>query len=164
MSTNITTGSLMAHSETDTDAVARAFIKHIPNNTTIGLTGTLGAGKTRFVQGVAVALGARSEQVTSPTFVICNQYPLEKIIYHLDAYRIQDEDEFFELGVDEMFSSDGYVFIEWAEKFAKMMPRERIIVTIDVLSATSRRFHFNGTPKYQQAIKQLLLDCIDLQG
>ena len=76
----------MAHSETDTDAVARAFIKHIPNNTTIGLTGTLGAGKTRFVQGVAVALGARSEQVTSPTFVICNQYPLEKIIYHLDAY------------------------------------------------------------------------------
>jgi len=164
MSINITTGSLTAHSEADTDAVAKAFVNHIPNGTTIGLTGTLGAGKTRFVQGVAVALGARSEQVTSPTFVICNQYPLETMIYHLDAYRIQDEDEFFELGVDEMFLSDGYVFIEWGEKFEQMLPRERIILSIDVLNATSRRFHFSGTSRYQQEIRQLLLACNQLQG
>ncbi len=163
MNTNITEGNLISHSENDTDTVAKAFSRFIPSNTTIGLNGTLGSGKTRFVQGVCVALGASPEEVTSPTFVICNQYLLDKNIFHLDAYRIKDDDEFFELGVDEMFLGNGYVFIEWADKFEAMLPRERITVTIDVLGENTRRFCFSGTTKYALAIKQLLLDCADLQ-
>jgi tRNA threonylcarbamoyladenosine biosynthesis protein TsaE len=163
MNTNITEGKLISHSEADTDAVADAFSRSIPNNATIGLNGTLGAGKTRFVQGVCVALGASPEEVTSPTFVICNQYRLEKSVFHLDAYRIKDDDEFFQLGIDEMFLSNGYVFIEWADKFEAMLPRERITVTIDVLGETSRQFCISGTPKYALAIKQLLQECVDLQ-
>lgn len=162
MNTNLTTTTLRACSEADTDHIAAAFSQHIPGNTTVALTGTLGAGKTRFVQGVAVALGARAEHVTSPTFVICNQYPVKKHIYHLDAYRITDEDEFFELGVDEMFLSDGYVFIEWAEKFKQMLPRELLSLTIDVVSQHGRDFHFRGTSRYQESIVRLRSTCQDL--
>ena len=163
MNTKITEGYLISDSESDTDAVANAFSQSVPNSSTIALNGTLGAGKTRFVQGVCVALGADEEEITSPTFVICNQYLLEKNVYHLDAYRIKDDDEFFELGVDEMFLDEAYVFIEWADKFEAMLPRERITVTIEVLGESSRRFHFSGTPKYAQPIKQLLLSCSGLR-
>ena len=159
MSTNPNTMSIESGSEADTDLIAAAFARCFPGNTTIALTGTLGAGKTRFVQGVAVALGAKPEQVTSPTFVICNQYPVDKHVYHLDAYRIKDDDEFFELGVDEMFLSEGYVFIEWAEKFREMLPREYVSLTIDVTSETSRALHFTGTPKYYSALQQLKEQC-----
>ncbi len=158
MNTNSTTITLTADSEAKTDTIAKAFVRHIPGNATIALTGTLGAGKTRFVQGVAVALGATPEQITSPTFVICNQYAVDKHIFHLDAYRIKTDDEFFELGVDEMFLSDGYVFIEWAEKFISMLPRERLSISIDIVSENTRRFHFSGTSKYEAGLEQMRLE------
>ena len=159
MSTNPITVTIETGSESQTDLIASAFARLIPGNTTVALTGTLGAGKTRFVQGVAAALGANPEQVTSPTFVICNQYAVAKHIYHLDAYRIKTDDEFFELGIDEMFLSDGYVFIEWAEKFYEMLPRDYVSLTIDVISETERRFRFTGTSKYKTALQQLKEFC-----
>lgn len=159
MNTNPITVSIESGSESQTDLIASAFAQYFPGNTIVALTGTLGAGKTRFVQGVAVALGARPEQVTSPTFVICNQYPVDKHIYHLDAYRIKTDDEFFELGVDEMFLSDGFVFIEWAEKFKEMLPRDYVSLTIEVISETSRRFHFTGASRYSTALHQLKAHC-----
>lgn len=159
MNTSTCSFSLLANSEADTDHIASAFANCIPGNTTVALNGTLGAGKTRFVQGVAMALGANPDQVTSPTFVICNQYPVEKHIYHLDAYRIKDEDEFFELGVDEMFLSDGFVFIEWAEKFQSSLPRQIITLTIEVVSEHSRRFHFTATDRYETALSELKRAC-----
>ena len=159
MNTNPITVSIVTESESQTDLIASEFARYFPGNTTVALTGTLGAGKTRFVQGVAVALGAKPEQVTSPTFVICNQYPVDKHIYHLDAYRIKTDDEFFELGVDEIFLSDGLVFIEWAEKFKEMLPRDYVSLTIEVISETSRKFHFTGASRYRDALQQLKTHC-----
>ncbi len=159
MNTNSPTITLQATSEADTDLIARRFVDCIPNSTTVALTGTLGAGKTRFVQGVAVALGGTATAVTSPTFVICNQYPLSKNVFHLDAYRIKDEDEFLELGVDEMYLSEGYTFIEWAEKFESCLPREHIRLTIEINSETGRSFCFSGTAKYASKLEQLKESC-----
>ena len=148
MNTKPLTMTLWGNSEADTDYIAHRFVECIPISTTIALTGTLGAGKTRFVQGVAVALGAAASVVTSPTFVLCNQYSLTKPVFHLDAYRIKDEDEFLELGVEEMYLSEGYTFIEWAEKFESCLPRECIRLTIEIDSETGRSFIFSGTGKY----------------
>ena len=65
-----------SHSLRDTDRLAAEFVNHIPAGTTVALSGTLGSGKTRFVQGVGTAMGIDSDKITSPTFVLCNEHEL----------------------------------------------------------------------------------------
>ena len=85
-------------------------------------------------------------------------------MFHLDAYRIKDEDEFLELGVDEMYLSEGYTFIEWAEKFERCLPREYIGLTIEINSETGRTFIFSGTNKYASVLEALNAACNHLAG
>ena len=92
----------------------------------IALTGPLGAGKTRLVQAVAVASGVDRREVVSPTFVLVHEYHGSRPIYHLDAYRLRDDDEFLELGADEYFGPPNLVFIEWADRVRRCLPPERI--------------------------------------
>lgn len=121
-----------AHSLADTDRLGAALAETIPPGTTIALAGTLGAGKTRLVQAVAAALGVERDTVVSPTFVLCQEYHGRRTIYHLDAYRIADDDEFLQLGVEEYFDSDALVFIEWAERVARCLPRHHLAIEIAV--------------------------------
>ena len=65
------------------------------------------------------------EAATSPTFVLVNEYRGRLPIYHFDAYRLRDEDEFIELGPEEYFESDGVTFVEWADRVADCLPAER---------------------------------------
>ncbi|MCU0709211.1 MAG: tRNA (adenosine(37)-N6)-threonylcarbamoyltransferase complex ATPase subunit type 1 TsaE [Pirellula sp.] len=88
----------------------------------IGLTGTLGAGKTQWTTFFSHALGAPSESTSSPTYVLIHRYDSEPVIYHVDAYRVQDEDEFLELGIEELFESNGITIVEWADRFPNLMP------------------------------------------
>ena len=87
-----------AASEADTDRLGAALAGVLPPGTTIALNGTLGAGKTRLVQAIAAACGIDRQDVVSPTFVLCQRYQGDRMIYHLDAYRLHDDDEFRELG------------------------------------------------------------------
>ena len=88
----------------------------LPPGTTVALCGTLGAGKTRLVQAIAEGLGVNRRDVVSPTFVLIQEYRGRRMIYHIDAYRLRDDDEFQQLGPDEYFESDGLVLIEWADR------------------------------------------------
>lgn len=133
-----------AADERDTDRLGVALAAVLPAGTTIALSGTLGAGKTRFVQAFATALGVPREDVVSPTFVLCQQYVGTQTIYHLDAYRLKDEDELREIGVDELFASDAIVIIEWAERVAECLPDERLEIEIEVTGPTSRLFTIRG--------------------
>ncbi|HUG71274.1 MAG TPA: tRNA (adenosine(37)-N6)-threonylcarbamoyltransferase complex ATPase subunit type 1 TsaE, partial [Pirellulaceae bacterium] len=100
----------------DTDRFGAALAELFPDGTTVCLSGTLGAGKTRLVQAIAAACGINRADVVSPTFVLCQHYSATRRFNHLDAYRIRDDDEFLELGVDEMFASDGITLVEWGER------------------------------------------------
>src|SRR4051812_31669148 len=101
--------------EQATDRFGAALAAVLPPGTTVALCGTLGAGKTRLVQAMATALGVPRHEVVSPTFVLCQQYRGTLTINHLDAYRLHDEDELCELGIDEMFFADAITVIEWAD-------------------------------------------------
>jgi tRNA threonylcarbamoyladenosine biosynthesis protein TsaE len=129
-----------AHNLADTDRLGAALAKCLPAGTTVALSGTLGAGKTRLVQAIAVGCGVPAEEVVSPTFVLCQEYRGRRRLVHLDAYRIADDDEFLQLGVDEYFSSDAIVLIEWAERVARCLPQQRVEIQIEPLGETSRRF------------------------
>ena len=143
-----------SHSLRDTDRLAAGLVNHIPAGTTVALSGTLGSGKTRFVQGVGTAMGIDSDKITSPTFVLCNEHVGESNMYHLDAYRLQDSDQFLELGVDEMYQSNHYVFIEWADQVRDCLPREYIEITIRILSSTRRQFAVDATSSLNNDVVQ----------
>jgi len=132
--------TFLAKSEADTDSLAAALAKLLPRRATIGLIGTLGAGKTRFVQGLAAACGVPRGVVVSPTFVLCQEYAGERELFHFDAYRLADEDEFLALGVEEYFERPGITLIEWSDRVPRVLPAERIEVRIDVVDDTTRRF------------------------
>ena len=76
----------------------------------------------------------------SPTFVLIQEYHGRRTIYHIDAYRLRDEDEFDSLGPEEYFESDGLVLVEWADRVEGCLPRERIEIRIEVTGPESRRF------------------------
>ncbi|MEL6898110.1 MAG: tRNA (adenosine(37)-N6)-threonylcarbamoyltransferase complex ATPase subunit type 1 TsaE [Planctomycetota bacterium] len=93
----------------------------------VALVGTLGVGKTHFTKRLLHHLGVIGD-VVSPTFTLQQTYVADEIpgmvIYHMDAYRISDEDEFLALGVDEVFDSETpvLVLIEWADRVCGAMP------------------------------------------
>ena len=133
-----------AASEHDTDRLGADLAARLPSGAVVALTGTLGAGKTRLVQAIAAACGVPREEVVSPTFVLCQQYRGTRTINHLDAYRLHDEDEFRELGAEELFGSDAITIIEWADKVPAALPDNHVQIDIAVTGPTSRRFTIRG--------------------
>ncbi|MBI2479188.1 MAG: tRNA (adenosine(37)-N6)-threonylcarbamoyltransferase complex ATPase subunit type 1 TsaE [Planctomycetia bacterium] len=124
----------------DTDRFGAALAEALPDGTTVCLSGTLGAGKTRLVQAIAAACGINRADVVSPTFVLCQHYAAARRLNHLDAYRIRDDDEFLEIGVDEMFASEGITLVEWGERVRDCLPPDRVDIRIEVLGETERSF------------------------
>src|SRR5947208_10713503 len=83
----------------------------------VALVGPLGAGKTHLVRAVAEGLGiADSRAVSSPTFVLIQEYDARLPIYHFDAYRLRGAAEFFDLGAHEYFEGKGVCLVEWADR------------------------------------------------
>ncbi len=107
----------------------------------ITLSGDLGAGKTTFVQGFAKGLGI-PQRITSPTFIVMRQYPIpetERILYHLDLYRLEENSSFEQLGLSEIFSnSNNIVLIEWPEKLSQKLPSEITTINIKNLEKEKR--------------------------
>jgi tRNA threonylcarbamoyladenosine biosynthesis protein TsaE len=140
----------------DCKQFAARLAKNVVAPITIRLDGTLGAGKTQFTKFFAEALGANSDDVTSPTFVLIHRYETNPIIYHLDAYRVGDEDEFLELGVEELFEEPAITLIEWGEKYASVLPRDHLVIAIDVDLENSRVVEVSSTgPRARSVIDRL---------
>jgi len=99
-------------------------------NEIIALTGNLGAGKTTLIQGIAAGLGVK-DYVTSPTFIIINEYPGRLPFYHIDLYRLDDVAQVAELGIEEYFANGGVCVIEWAEKLDGLLPAGAEGITIE---------------------------------
>lgn len=104
------------------------------------LNGELGAGKTTFTKGLAKALGI-NEIVTSPTFTFMKSYNGRLKLYHYDMYRVDSEDELYELGLAEYLYADGVCVIEW-NKFEDLV--NPIVIDISYLGRKSRRFEIKG--------------------
>ena len=102
-------------------------------------TGTMGSGKTTFINAICRHLGVIN-LVTSPTFALVNEYQTAsgEIVFHLDFYRIQSIGEVFNLGYEEYFYSDAWCFLEWAEKAAEILSEEFVPVHIEVLEDNTR--------------------------
>lgn len=137
MTTLIFAAEHLSHTNTLGEALAAV----VPPGTTVALEGTLGAGKTHLVQAIAQGCGIDRNNVVSPTFVLVQQYHGRRPLWHIDAYRIADVDEFEQLGSDEfLFDHEGLALVEWADRVAEALPAERIRIRIEVAGPTQRRF------------------------
>ena len=142
--------------ESATRLLGAALAEILPDGTTVALCGTLGAGKTRLVQAIAEASGVPRREVVSPTFVLIQEHQGRRPIYHIDVYRLCDEDEFLQLGPEEYFESPGLTLIEWADRVERCLPRQRIEIRAEVTGSDSRRFEvIDIAGEYQAVIDQL---------
>lgn len=127
---------ILSRSEKDTFAIAKRVADRLKGGETILLNGDLGAGKTTFTKGLALALGV-TETVTSPTFTYVKEYEGRLPLYHFDMYRVADADEVYELGLEEYFYKGGVVVVEW-NKFDDV--RDPIVINVRSLGGDVREF------------------------
>ncbi|MDX1947646.1 MAG: tRNA (adenosine(37)-N6)-threonylcarbamoyltransferase complex ATPase subunit type 1 TsaE [Pirellulaceae bacterium] len=148
---------LEAADEAATERIGAALAALLPAGAVVALHGTLGAGKTRLVQAIAAASGIERAEVVSPTFVLLATYRGRRTIHHLDAYRLRDEDDFREIGGDEILASGDLVFIEWAEKIAAALPADRLDLILEVTGPTTRRICFRTSNEHiQRCLNELV--------
>jgi tRNA threonylcarbamoyladenosine biosynthesis protein TsaE len=130
----------VAREEAELEGIARELLQVLetkPETRVIALTGDLGAGKTALTKALARVLGVR-EQVTSPTFVIMKSYATGtserfSTLTHIDAYRIESEDELRVLGFEELLSdTKQLVVIEWPERISGLIPKEALTLSIAI--------------------------------
>ena len=130
----------------DTDELGARIAKVLEPGDVVALVGTLGAGKTRLVQAIAAAVGNDPASVTSPTFVLVNEYTAGCLpLYHFDVYRLKDDDEFLELGAEEYFDRSGVTLIEWGDRVEHMLPPRASVVTIEFDDDANRLVRIVGT-------------------
>jgi len=108
--------TIISSSEEDTSSAGERFATQLEAGDVVLLYGDLGAGKTAFVRGVARGLGASSDEVTSPTFTLMQEYRGRLTLVHVDLYRLSPE-EVSVLGVEESTDDPAVIAIEWAERW-----------------------------------------------
>ncbi|MDP1809075.1 MAG: tRNA (adenosine(37)-N6)-threonylcarbamoyltransferase complex ATPase subunit type 1 TsaE [Actinomycetota bacterium] len=148
---------LITNSESETKHLAKSLAPHLQPGDIISLTGDLGAGKTRFVQGLAEGLGIK-EAVTSPTFIIIREYQGRLPLYHFDVYRLTSSSELAPLGHEEYFYGEGVTVIEWGDKIIEALPDDRLTIEMHraVESPDRRRLMITaGGPRSQKLLKGL---------
>lgn len=136
--------SFITNSKQETIALAEKLASKLNNHDVIFYVGGLGMGKTAFTQGLCNGLGIKAE-ITSPTFSIVNEYhgkPLS--LFHFDMYRIENEDQLFNIGFDDYFDYDGVLAIEWSENIADFFNDNNITITFEKLDETVRRITIEG--------------------
>jgi tRNA threonylcarbamoyladenosine biosynthesis protein TsaE len=108
---------ILTHSSEETIARGREIGARLKAPVLILLSGDLGAGKTTLTKGIAAGLGAaREEDITSPTFTLVHKYQGSARVYHVDIYRIEDLHDFETLGLEDIFSEQAVVIVEWPDR------------------------------------------------
>ena len=145
------------------ESLARSMLRGLPVPLVVGLVGTLGAGKTTLVQAIARAAGIDAADVTSPTFTLLQTYRGSITLHHLDAYRLTDEDEFLELGVEELFEDGGaWTLIEWADRVRDVLPAETLWIEIKIDDNPSlRSVTFVTTNHEIAAVRRVIVETTE---
>lgn len=132
----------VSNCEKDTMNFAKKLASKLKSGDVVVLSGELGSGKTKFVEGFLSYFNLQNE-ISSPTFNIVNEYKNKEIsIYHFDVYRLEDSSEFYEIGGEEFFEQ-GICIIEWGEIIADALPKKHISIQFerDPISENKRILH-----------------------
>jgi tRNA threonylcarbamoyladenosine biosynthesis protein TsaE len=137
---------LASSSQEETFLIGKRIAALLSSGSVIALNGELGSGKTSLAKGIAEGLGI-NEILTSPTYTIINEYPCSPSLYHIDAYRLNDEKDFEEIGGNEIINSGGICLIEWSECIPKSLPGNTITISMKITGLSSRLIQIKGISK-----------------
>ena len=130
--------SFKTESPEETQALGEKLGKTLKQGDVIALIGDLGTGKTCLTQGIARGAGIASDEiVSSPSYILINEYSGMVPIYHIDLYRLENSEEIAELGLSEYVEGDGICIIEWAERMAEALPDSCIKIHITLADANA---------------------------
>ena len=133
----------VTNSASETRALGEQLASGLRPGNTVILEGELGAGKSELARGIARGLGV-TETVTSPSFTILNVYESGRCpLYHFDWYRLESEEELYELGMDEYLGGDGIAVVEWAERCPDAVPEDCIRIRLEATGEETRRITVN---------------------
>ncbi|MEO7305934.1 MAG: tRNA (adenosine(37)-N6)-threonylcarbamoyltransferase complex ATPase subunit type 1 TsaE [Ferruginibacter sp.] len=126
------------------NATAKTVLADMANYKVFAFHGEMGAGKTTFIHALCEVMGVQ-DVVTSPTFSIINQYKTngEQTIYHMDLYRIKDENEAINAGIEDCLYSGDICLVEWPEKAEGIFPDNTLHITISSVDDNTRNLKFN---------------------
>ena len=124
----------------DIETTAKKFLQIGRDYKVFAFSGDLGAGKTTFINALCKELGVE-ETVTSPTYSIIQEYSAtaNKIIYHIDLYRIKNREEAIEAGIEDCIHSNEICMVEWPEKAPSIFPEETVYTSFEILSERTRK-------------------------
>ena len=123
----------------ETRALGVRLAKKLKAGDVVLLEGELGAGKSELARGIARGLGV-TETVTSPSFTILNVYESGSCpLYHFDWYRLESEEELYELGMDEYLGGDGIALVEWPGRCPEAVPEDCLLIRLEAESENTRR-------------------------
>ncbi|MDA3851272.1 MAG: tRNA (adenosine(37)-N6)-threonylcarbamoyltransferase complex ATPase subunit type 1 TsaE [Spirochaetaceae bacterium] len=127
----------------DTENWGRILSEKLTAGAVIGLTGSLGAGKSVVTRGIARGLGIEGP-ITSPTYTLISEYHQGRLsLYHMDLYRIEDPEEFELLGAQELIYGQGICIIEWYQLIEDLLPEDLIIIDLQIEQDGSRTIRMN---------------------
>lgn len=130
--------TFISNSVAETIAWAREWAGRLAPNDVVGLSGDLGAGKTHFVKGLLQGLGS-AEEATSPTFTLVHEYRGGRLpLFHFDFYRLTQAAELAEIGFDDYLEEGGVAVIEWAERFAQVLPERTRWIRLEITGTSER--------------------------
>ena len=122
--------SSVLKNEIETRHFGAALAKEMQPNQVYALIGDLGAGKTTLAKAIARGPGV-TETLTRPTFTIVQEYETGRLpLYHFDVYRVNDEDELFEIGLEDYFHKGGVCLVEWADLIEDLLPEDTITINL----------------------------------
>jgi tRNA threonylcarbamoyladenosine biosynthesis protein TsaE len=136
---------IVSPSQEHTGQLGEAIGRTLRGGETIALYGPLGAGKTALVRGIAQGLGAESTAVSSPTFVMINEYQGRLPLAHVDLYRVRSPRDLESTGLADYFSGSTVTAVEWADKGAPMLPSDRLEILLNHRAARSRVIRLQAT-------------------
>lgn len=128
---------IITKSEEETFKIGSRIGERLRPGDVINLNGELGAGKTHITKGIAEGLGV-DDYITSPTFIIVNQYEGRIPLYHFDVYRINDIDEMYEIGFEEYLYGNGVCIVEWGSMIEELIPENAIRIDINKIDDNTR--------------------------
>ncbi len=121
---------VVTHSRRETEELGALLAEKLTPGQVVAFTGTLGAGKTAFISGMARGLGIE-ERVTSPTFTIVNEYEGGRLpLFHFDMYRLGCAEELFDIGWEDYLDRGGVCAVEWSENVAEAIEPDAVRVDI----------------------------------
>jgi len=129
--------TLITENEDETVLEGMKLGRNLQAGSVVALYGELGTGKTAFTRGIATGLGIKA-LVSSPTFTIVNEYPGDVPLFHFDMYRLENEDELFDIGWDDYRDRNGVCVVEWSEKVPGAFESDTVIVRISNNGGDSR--------------------------